>query len=93
MLDRSADPSYDKIPNEVFESLQLYVEHRICPGDGLLALLENDFARALTCSYFGDVEVYRALARFFFNRLPAACWGDPKKVDAWLSGKKTKRKR
>jgi hypothetical protein len=74
-----------RIPDDVRQTLALYVEHRIQPGGFLTAVLENDLREA--CGRADDEcrECLFDIVCYIYNELPAACWGDRGAVHRWLT--------
>ena len=71
-------------PEDVVESINLYVTHRIPTGGFLHALLANDlreaFAKADSTNRFKLFEI----TSYCWNEIPSACWGSYEKVADWL---------
>lgn len=73
----------NRCPQEIKESLARYVQG--CPtGDFLQAVLGNDLRGA--CERADDINqsLLFDIVYYIYNELPAACWGSPAKVQAWL---------
>lgn len=68
-------------------ALDEYVNIRRPTGGFLRACLENDFLgacqRADICNQFQLIEI----SEYIFTNVPIICYGNPKKVDAWLNKK------
>ena len=76
--------AYDAIPDYTMGGLRRYIDQRIPPGGFLTAVLENDLRES-----FGRADENNRAALFYicawlYNEAPAACWGSPAKVSAWL---------
>ena len=74
------------LPEDVLDTLKLYVFKRLRPGDFLTAVLSNDLQSAVGHADDKRMESLRRIVQFVYNDLPGACWGSPEKVRAWLSG-------
>lgn len=68
------------------ESFERYVQHRIPPGDFLMAILENNFQKACGCADDENLRNLPAYAAFVHNELPYACHGSLADVYTWLRG-------
>lgn len=77
-----------KCPEGVKHSLNLYVEHRLHTGGFLKAVLENDLVGAVSRADRESLSSLGDIVAYVFNELPGDCWGNPEKVDQWLSSKK-----
>ena len=72
------------VPDNIVESLDLYVNNHIPTGDFLRAVLENNLMEA-----FGRADEYKReclfnICHYIYNKLPMSCHGSPEKVRAWL---------
>lgn len=74
-----------RVPEDIRDSLALYVEHRIQPGGFLTAVLENDLREA--CGRADEENRHRLfdIVCYIYNELPAPCWGDRGAVHRWLT--------
>ena len=75
------------IRQDVIETLERYVVHRIPTGGFLHAVLTNNLMEAM---HRADPENKAALAEiceFVYWELPSICWGSKKIVDDWLYNK------
>jgi hypothetical protein len=77
---------YSKLPDHMRDGAQLYIEHRVPPGEFLTAVLENNFVDAVARA--DDVNSHNLItwAQWLYWECPRAAWGSPEKVAAWLSG-------
>lgn len=72
------------VPEHLHDGVVRYAVHRVLPGRFLSAVLANDLRQAFA---FGDEQSLlhlETLVRFFYNALPAAAWGSPDHVTAWV---------
>jgi hypothetical protein len=75
---------YEMIPATLMGSLRRYIEHRIPPGDFLLAVLRNDLREACARA---DEDSQRAIFHvvgWLYNEAPYGCWGSTERVEEWL---------
>lgn len=79
----------DNCPQDVQESLRLYVDHHIPPGDFLLAVLSNDLTESFARADLGNRMAMFWIVGYCYNHLPSGCWGSRAKVKEWLSHKET----
>jgi hypothetical protein len=75
---------YWRLPSHVQASMLTYVEKGTPPGSFLRCVLENKLYE----SFVKADEINRRrmidFAAFLENGLPAAAWGSPEQVDAWI---------
>jgi hypothetical protein len=76
--------SEGNIPNVMRDAFVLYIERGIAPGHFLLSVLRNDLREA--CGWADAVNRARLyqIVHYLHEYAPAACWGDPKTVAAWM---------
>lgn len=75
------------VPAHLLPGLDAYVAQRVCPGDFLVAVLENNLREAVLRA--ADETTRRSLfglVIYLSNCVPAPCWGSPTKVRDWLGG-------
>lgn len=84
-LRRAAGQEEGDIREEMIASLRRYAEHYMPTGDFLRAVLENNLKEAFGCADIGNRYAMFAIVSYCYNQLPAACWGSPEKVVAWLA--------
>lgn len=77
------EPSFDSIPKNVMHSLENYVLYGYMPGHFLTAILSNNLHEAVSRADAQSAEALYAIARFVYMKLPAGCWGNMDKVNAW----------
>jgi hypothetical protein len=73
-------------PEEIYNSIDRYVEHRIEPGGFLRAVLENDLSGALGRADVMNRYLIFDIVSYVYNRVPFVCCGSREKVKKWLSG-------
>ncbi len=73
---------YRSIPLVVLGTLDLWLRRGLHPGDGMLAVLENDL-RAAVARWDDDFVSLRVLCRYLWNRCPANAYGSPEAVEGW----------
>lgn len=77
----------DKVPSHTIGSIDRYVNQRIPAGGFLTAVLENDFAGALSRADHINREALSDIMNYLHHEVPSECWGSPEKVEIWLSGR------
>lgn len=77
---------YALVSERVKESLREYAENRRKTGGFLRAVLENDLSSAVAAADGENFPAIPQIAKWIYNKLPAASWGSPEDVDAWLEG-------
>lgn len=75
---------YDRLPEHMREPARAYVEEHQPVGGFLRAVLENDLVNAFGRADPDNRAAMADWATWLWNDIPQACWGDAKKVDAWL---------
>ncbi len=75
------------IPARMEDALQRYATDRNPVGDFLTAVLENNLLRAVSHADSINIQLLPDYVRYAYNQMPAACWGSPEKVTAWLNRK------
>jgi hypothetical protein len=77
--------SDDALPILQLEALRRYIEHGILPGHFLTAVLRNDLKEAVARADPVNQALLPVYVQWLYNRAPAACWGSPAQVAAWIS--------
>jgi hypothetical protein len=77
---------YDGIGHLV-DRLEAYARDANPPGAFLRAVLENNLFGAVELANRQNSLILPQLATFVYRELPAACWGSPEKVTAWIQAK------
>ena len=75
------------VSNDIVESLDRYVDHRIETGSFLRACLENNLMEA-----FGRADAFNSInlkniCMYIYNEIPSSCHGSREVVAAWLCQK------
>lgn len=77
-----------RIPDNMVEGLELYINHRIKPGSFMSAVLANDLIEAVGRADHRNIKNIPAYVHFLYNFAPPECFGSYEKVAAWLEGGK-----
>lgn len=75
-------------PTGVVESLRLYVEEHVPPGDFLYAVLTNDLRESFGRADENNQAAMFEIVAYCWNKIPVQCWGSPERVKEWLAGEK-----
>lgn len=75
---------YSRLPEGLREGMRRYIERGVPTGRFLRLFLSNDLMGAM--GHADDLNRYAfwPIAVFLFNEAPAACYGSPEKVKAWI---------
>jgi len=73
-----------KIPNEMSEMIDNYVNKFVRPDSFLQAVICNDLVGAISHADDDNLEILTAYMLFFYNDAPGDCWGSKAKMEAWL---------
>lgn len=76
------------IPRYMVGGLVRYFADRIAPGSFLLAVLQNDFMKALGCADSANINCLKAYGMFLYDYAPLGSYGSRENVDAWLERRK-----
>lgn len=76
------------IPERMMESLYLYINCRVRPGDFLTAVLCNDLKEAVGRADDENMRNLPAYVAYLYNKAPAICWGSKGKFIDWVEKKK-----
>ena len=75
------------VDDNIKESLERYVEHRISPGGFLTAVLENNLMEAMgRADSINRYNLYN-ICTYIYNELPGHIHGSPEKVKKHLENK------
>lgn len=74
---------YD-LPDYMVDGMWNYVVNHIPAGSFLMYLLQNDFINATMKADSNNLKCLGNYGSFFFNVLPADCFGSREKVQKWL---------
>ena len=72
---------------EIKDSLERYVKHRIETGGFLRAVLENNLFEVIARADVNNVNRIQTICMYIYNNLPLGCYGSKEKVEDWLQGK------
>lgn len=72
------------IPEHMMGAIERYVEHGFGPGHFLTAVIHNNLKEACARADDENIENLPAYVAYFYNELPAACWGSPETMCAWI---------
>lgn len=72
---------------DIKQTLEKYVSHKIEPGGFLKSVLENNLFRVMGSA--DHINKYRLwdICNYIYNNLPSNCWGSPEIVNNWLNNK------
>ena len=77
------DINYDRLPDDLREGMQRYIDDGYIPGHFLTAVLENDLSEAVGRADPLNLILLPAIVQWVYNEAPADCWGSRQKVLAW----------
>jgi hypothetical protein len=80
---------YEEI-GHLADRLEAYARDGYPPNAFLRAVLENDLFSAVEKADMRNTLILPQLITFVYRELPAACWGSPEKVTAWIQAKQQK---
>ncbi len=72
------------IPDRMMGGIDRYVKEGLHPGNFLTAIIRNDLKEAFARADDENFHQIPAYVNYFYNEVPAACWGSKKKMDAWV---------
>lgn len=81
------------IPRRTLEALTRYAVHQIPTGGFLRAVLENKLLDAVQAADGENLAAFVPIVQYVFNNLPAASWGSPQAVRAWVQKRKEREHR
>jgi len=87
IIDRNimlADALYYGVPDHTMDGLDMYINHKILPGDFLTAVLTNDLFGACARADAVNKKALPNIVTYIYNRLPSGCWGSTEIVNKWL---------
>jgi hypothetical protein len=73
-----------EVSQQIKDSLDRYVNHKIETGSFLRAVLENDLLRAVGKADKENLKNLPEIVSYIYNELPSNCWGSPIWVKKWL---------
>ena len=74
----------EECPQEIVDTIQAYVEHRLEPGSFVRAVLENDLCTAVFQAHPLMLPYLRAVCLYVYWEIPGNCWGSKEIVERWL---------
>jgi hypothetical protein len=77
-----------RVPAHLHAGLLVYLEDHLPPGDGLLAILENDLRQTLNRADPDTLAGLVNIVSFLMHEAPAEAWGSPALVRAWLEARR-----
>lgn len=75
---------WELVPGHMRDGVKRYFDHGIPPGSFMTAVLSNDLREALGRADDINRERLFDIVSFLYTDAPAACWGSPEKVSAWI---------
>lgn len=76
------------VPEHMRGAIERYLNHGIEPGGFMMAVLCNDLVGALGRADHINRERIHDIVEYLYNNAPAACWGSPGKVSAWIEARR-----
>lgn len=73
------------VPPHLHDGLARYIEHGICPGSGMTAILCNDLRGAVGRLDVNAMAGLRGTIIFLTNFVPAPAWGSAENVKSWTA--------
>jgi hypothetical protein len=73
--------------DDIKNSLDLYINHKIKPGGFLTAVLENNLIAAVGQADEQNINRLREICAYVYNKIPFESWGSKVEVANWLIGK------
>lgn len=74
------------IPARMMPAIHAYVDEGRVPGDFLCAVIINDLCKACAHADIENAENIPAYIGYFYNEVPAACWGSVERMNKWVAG-------
>lgn len=81
------------VPDYMVPGLMRYIRQGIPPGDFLQAVLRNDLRQAVGRADDTNRHCLPAYVTYLYSMAPAACWGSPENVAAWIKRHEQERER
>lgn len=78
---------FPSIKQSTRDSLIRYRDQRIAPGGFLTSVLDNDLQGAVCRADSDNIMALKDICLWVNWHLPATSWGNPDRVNAWLSEK------
>lgn len=77
-----------RIPDDMIDGLELYINNRIKPGSFMTAVLANDLMEAVGKADYRNIVNIPAYTYFLHNFAPHECFGSYEKVEKWLKNER-----
>ncbi len=74
---------YDSIPKYMKESIEMYINKGIQPGQFLQAVICNDLKEAIGRADKESINLLPTYVSFFYNEAPSCCWGSKENFKNW----------
>jgi len=71
------------IPERMMSGIHNYVDHGVIPGDFLQAVICNNLKEAFRRVDDENFENMAAFVGYFYNEVPANCWGSREIMETW----------
>lgn len=88
MWEKYKDERYETdgcyVPYHVMGGIVRYIESGLHPGSFLAAVITNDLGGVIANGDRESLENLVAIYKFFYNYCPSNCWGNEKKMSAWI---------
>ena len=78
-----AGPNYSKLPTNLQDGMQRYIENGFQTGHFLKAVLSNDLFGAVSRADNQNIKLIPDIVRWMHWEIPAPAWGSQEKVKAW----------
>lgn len=75
---------YYPMREDMYGSLERYLNHGIKPGSFLMAVLQNDLAGACGRADNCNIRNIPNIVGYIYNHLPGSSWGSAEKVQDYL---------
>lgn len=72
------------VPERMRPGIIRYVEQGVIPGEFLTAVITNDLKNAVLRADDENVNLLLEYVKFFYNWVPAACWGSQANMAGWI---------
>ena len=78
-----AGPNYSKLPTNLQDGMQRYIENGFQTGHFLKAVLSNDLFGAVSRADNQNIKLIPDIVRWMHWEIPAPAWGSQEKVKSW----------
>ena len=76
---------YTLLPPHIRPAVKRYVEHGVPPGGFLMYVISNNLRMAYITADLVNREKLGDILKFFFDEVPANCWGSREAMDYWIA--------